>query len=211
MDLLSLAAESFVVALSGAAAPGPLMLTVIRESAGRNARVGVLLSTGHALLEMPMVILLALGLMSIDVTQVLFWLGLLGGTVLIAFGALTLKSSMKPDLFSEGVSSTSRTSNARLVALGSIASMSNPYWTLWWMAIGAAYIARATLLGGSGVLIFYIGHILGDAFVFVTISALTAGTGRALGGKGYRLVLIVTGLLLVALGANFVLSALGYL
>lgn len=53
---------SFLVGLSGTASPGPLLAVCIRESARSGFMAGPFISTGHALLELLVVMALALGL-----------------------------------------------------------------------------------------------------------------------------------------------------
>jgi len=185
------------------------MLTVIRESVGRDLRVGGLLSVGHALIELPVVLLLGLGLLHFDPTNVTFFLGIAGGVVLIAFGLPTLRSSTDASLPAMPASPTRGPSYLRLVLLGGIASASNPYWTLWWLTIGVVYVVQALVWGPLGLLAFYLSHISGDALVFVSVSAVTSKVGGALGGRGYRALLVVTAVVLIMIGAGFVLSALG--
>jgi len=208
IDMLRIALASFVVAFSGAAAPGPLLLTVVKESVGRDARVGLMLSLGHALVELPVVVLLSFGLVNIDPGSITFWLGIIGGIVLIAFGLLTLGSSMGSETAIDAKEPRTGTSALRLTLLGGVTSASNPYWTLWWLTIGVTSIVQAMVLGPIGLLVFYISHIAGDAVVFVSVSALTSRAKNILGGRGYRILLIVTGVILIVIGAGFVLSAL---
>jgi threonine/homoserine/homoserine lactone efflux protein len=208
IDLLGIALASFVVAFSGAAAPGPLLLTVIKESVGRDARVGAILSLGHALVEFPVVVLLSFGLVKVDPSGIMFWLGLIGGIVLISFGLLTLRATMKPETVINMGRMQTRTSAIRLALLGGMTSASNPYWTLWWLTIGVALVVQAMVLGPLGLLVFYLSHIAGDGVVFVSVSALTSRAKNVLGGRGYRALLIGTGVILIAIGASFVLLAL---
>lgn len=196
------------MALSGAAAPGPLLLTDIKESIGRDLRVGGFLSVGHALIELPVVLLLGVGLLHIDPTNVMLWLGTIGGAVLIAFGLLSLRSSAHAPQPTMSSTPPEKSSYLRLIALGGIASASNPYWTLWWLTIGVAYVAQALIFGPVGLFAFYLSHIAGDAVVFVSVSGVTSKVGSALGGRGYRILLVVTAATLIIIGAGFILSAL---
>src|SRR3972149_5217323 len=50
----------------------------------------------------------------------------------------------------------------RPVADGIIASISNPYWSLWWATIGLGYLALSSGQGLTGVAFFFAGHILAD-------------------------------------------------
>jgi threonine/homoserine/homoserine lactone efflux protein len=67
----------------------------------------------------------------------------------------------------------------RPVADGVVASVSNPYWSLWWATIGLGYLALSREQGIAGVAFFFAGHILADAawFLFVGLT-VSAGRGR---------------------------------
>jgi hypothetical protein len=56
--LLTIFASSFVIALSGALMPGPLLTATISECSQRGFIAGPLLITGHAILELVLVIAL---------------------------------------------------------------------------------------------------------------------------------------------------------
>jgi len=60
--LLAIFGGSFLIALSGALMPGPLFTLSVRETLRRGFWVGPLVATGHALIELVLVIALALGL-----------------------------------------------------------------------------------------------------------------------------------------------------
>ena len=60
--LAGLAATSFIVALSGALMPGPLLTVTVGEAARRGFWAGPLIIVGHALLELALVLLLLVGL-----------------------------------------------------------------------------------------------------------------------------------------------------
>ena len=60
--LLTIFCTSFVIALSGALMPGPLMTVTVTESSRRGAIVGPLMILGHSILELALVAGLLLGL-----------------------------------------------------------------------------------------------------------------------------------------------------
>ena len=61
-SLLTIFAGSFVVGLSGAMAPGPVLTVAISETLKRGFRAGPLIVLGHAILEIILLILIAAGL-----------------------------------------------------------------------------------------------------------------------------------------------------
>jgi len=62
LALLAIFGSSFLISLSGALMPGPLFTLSVRETLRRGFWVGPLLATGHALIELALVVGLALGL-----------------------------------------------------------------------------------------------------------------------------------------------------
>ena len=62
LGLLSLAVSAYVVGFSGALVPGPLTAMTVAESARRGFRAGPLLTLGHAVAEVAIVVALAVGL-----------------------------------------------------------------------------------------------------------------------------------------------------
>lgn len=195
---------SFLVALSGALAPGPLMVTAVREASHcRSIKPGLFLSLGHALAEAPVTAILMYGLLSVDEGFFPF-LSLLGGFFLVATGLLAV---LKPGQKSGG---TGKMIGARgfltLVALGATVSFSSPYWTTWWVTIGAAYVSKALTVGGLGVLLFYLSHEMGDLVVLGLISkAVASGTGT-IGEKGFKILLVLCNLAIIMIGVYFILE-----
>jgi len=78
---------AFVIALSGAMMPGPLLSVTISEVARRGFWAGPQLILGHGILELALVAALAAGLskfMENDLVPAI--IGLVGGTILIGMG-----------------------------------------------------------------------------------------------------------------------------
>ena len=60
--LFTIFCTSFILALSGALMPGPLLTVTVSESSRRGAHVGPMMIFGHSLLELALVIALLSGL-----------------------------------------------------------------------------------------------------------------------------------------------------
>jgi threonine/homoserine/homoserine lactone efflux protein len=138
--LFGIGGYSFVLALSGALMPGPLLAATVGESVRHGPRAGPLLIAGHAVLEFALVAALFLGLAPLltdhKVTAVI---GIAGGAVLLwtAFGmvrTLPVLSLTKDKAMNRG--------QGRLIVSGILLSLSNPYWTIWWATFGLAYILQ---------------------------------------------------------------------
>jgi len=202
---------SFVVALTGALMPGPVLALTISSVARRGFRAAPLIIAGHALLELALVIALVFGLSRlIDSGFVASIIGIVGGSVLIGIGTMT---SIKGRRSVNPLSSppTYATRDHMLVVSGVVLSLSNPYWFLWWATIGLTYLLWSLKLGTAGVATFFVGHTSGD-FAWHSVVALVIITGRRfISDSVYRRMLIVCGVALVGLGIYFIISGAQFL
>ena len=102
----------------------------------------------------------------------------------------------------------------RAVWLGILASISNPYWTLWWATVGLAFLTTAARSGPPGIAVFFLGHISGDLAWYTLVSVGASKGRRFLGTPLYNGVLFACAAILVVLGAWFIWYggrlALGY-
>jgi threonine/homoserine/homoserine lactone efflux protein len=173
--LIGIAAYSFMLALSGALMPGPLLTTTVGESVRHGPRAGPLLIAGHSVLELVLVAALFLGLAPLLTNNlVTAWISLGGGAILLWFAIGMFRSLPAISLEMTG---SSKNKLGRLVISGILISLSNPYWTVWWATFGLAYILQSRKSGLSGVIAFFLGHILADFFWYSLVS-FSIGTGR---------------------------------
>jgi len=168
ISLITIFCTSFVLALSGALMPGPLLTVTVSESSRRGATTGPLMIFGHGLLELALVIALISGLAPILVRDDVFiFISLTGGAVLLWMGISMLRSLPQLSLDCQpGSEKKSR----NLVVMGIVLSAVNPYWLLWWASIGLGYIMHSLKFGMLGVTAFFLGHILADLAWYGLIS-----------------------------------------
>ena len=82
-------------------------------------------------------------------------------------------------------------------------SLTNPYWSIWWITIGLGYLMGSLRFGLPGVMAFFAGHIAADLLWYSMISyAVSKGKGL-LGDKGYRYLLSACGIFLIFFGGWF--------
>ena len=154
--------SSFVIALSGALMPGPLLTATISESSQRGFAAGPLMIAGHALLELFLVIILLLGLAPFFQLPVVFVVCALAGSAILFWMAFGMLRNV-PKLSLSSAAGQGRLSHP--VLSGIIMSVSNPYWIIWWATIGIGYILYSWQFGVWGVIFFFTGHILAGAFL----------------------------------------------
>ncbi len=165
--LVTIFCTSFILALSGALMPGPLMTVTISESSRRGMISGPLMIFGHGLLELALVVALISGLAPILARDDVFILiSLTGGAVLLWMGFSMLRSLSGLTLDHKATNEKSR----NLVVMGIVLSAINPYWLIWWASIGLGYIMHSLKFGILGVTAFFIGHILADLAWYTLIS-----------------------------------------
>lgn len=174
LTLLSIFGSSFMIAFSGAMAPGPLTTVTISESSQRGAIAGPLLILGHGLLELALAAALLSGFAGVlGRKDVFVAIALLGGATLFWMGCSMLRglSALQPP--GAGGPATGR----NLVLAGIALSACNPYWLIWWASIGLGYILHSARFGLLGVAAFFTGHILADLLWYGLLS-LGVAKGR---------------------------------
>jgi threonine/homoserine/homoserine lactone efflux protein len=222
-SVAGIAITSFLVGLSGAMMPGPVLTVTIGETAARlrpdgpgangraqarGALAGPLIVLGHGILEVLLVAGIVLGLGKLLVLgPVIGAIALLGGAVLMwmawgtfkSVGSLSLRTGPKGE------------ARRHLVLAGLLTTLSNPYWIIWWATIGLSYIAISLRLGLAGLLSFYIGHILSDLFWYGSVSLTLAMGRRLLTDRTYRGLVTACAVLLLGFGLYFGYAGVRYL
>jgi threonine/homoserine/homoserine lactone efflux protein len=167
---------SFVIAFSGAMMPGPLLTVTISESARQGGWVGPKIIAGHAVLEIVLIAGILLGLAPFLQNDTFFILIAIAGGGIMIWMAWGMFNSL-PQLNINSDAETKKQGNIYLS--GILMSLANPYWIIWWATIGLGYILHSIKFGIIGVVLFFIGHILGDLVWYSGIS-FAIGKGRNL-------------------------------
>lgn len=209
--LLIIFSTSFVVALSGALMPGPLLALTISQAVRRGFWAGPLLILGHAILEIAIVAALVLGLRQLRGEGIFpAVIGITGGIVLIIMG-LGILARVRHRMSMPTADPPVGGRNRQGVVIGVLGSAANPYFFVWWLTIGASYLLWSLKLGAWGIASFYTGHILAD-LGWYTLVAFVVATGRkVMSDVVYRWVFIICGLALVGLGGYFIFTGASYL
>ncbi len=204
-DILTIFASSFVIALSGALMPGPLLTATISESSRRGFIAGPLMIAGHAILEMILVVALLLGLAPLFQLPVVFVVIALAGSVILCWMAVGMFRSL-PALRLSWETKQGKLNHP--VASGILMSISNPYWIIWWATIGIGYILYSRQFGIWGVVFFFAGHILADLAWYSFIAAAVAGGRHLLTDRLYRGLIAVCASFLLVFAGYFVYAGL---
>ncbi len=204
--LLTIFAGAFVVGLSGAMAPGPVLTVTISETLKRGFRAGPLIVLGHAILEILLLLLIAAGLGPFFQHPVVTTVFLsAGGVVMLWMGGqmvVTNKRTTEDALNAKGAESPYGP-----VLAGIVLSISNPFWIIWWVTVGMSFVTQSLQFGIAGLLSFYFGHILADLAWYSFVSFSVSAGRRLCPPVLYRIVFIVCGIALLCLGGLFIAKA----
>jgi len=207
---------SFLVALTGAMSPGPLLTYTIIQSAKTSQRgylMGLWVITGHAILEMVIIIGLLLGfsfvLKNIIVVRTI---GVVGGLILVLFGSSIVRDVYLDKISTEflnpvakkneGVAPLKNTGLENPVIGGIMVSMSNPYWWVWWATIGLAFMIQfgISFRQWPKLLAFFLGHEAGDLVWYLTVSTFAFFGLRHLNKRTYYGILVVCAVFMILFG-----------
>ena len=204
LELANIAVGSFVAAFSGALMPGPVLAITLAGSRRHGFWFGPLVALGHSLVELPVVVLLALGLLTVlDNRWVIAAIGCVG-SVAMAWMAVGL---LRQTRHAEGEAAEDVGPRIGGAGSGILATIANPYWYLWWISLGAVLMAGTAAAGWLGVAVFFIGHISAD-FACCGAASLGVAKGRRyLEGRVYKGLLMVCAVILFAMAARFLLLA----
>jgi threonine/homoserine/homoserine lactone efflux protein len=206
MGAWSLFAVGFILGLTGAMAPGPLLTVTITESTKRGGHVGPLVVLGHGILEIILLVLIVFGLGNILANRTLYTVFSFGGGIVM----ICMSISIIKSLGRYGLNPNTEAPDKALhpVLAGIIISLSNPYWFIWWLTIGMGYVMFAKGLGLAGILAFFIGHISSDLAWYSFVSYGIHMGRKYVSTPVIKGVLFVCSLFLVFFGFFFI--AKGY-
>ena len=197
-QLLEFSVLVIVISASGVMAPGPLFAANIAHGLRGGARSGIKMAIGHTIVELPLVILLGIGVFSLELFPEF-------RTIISVFGAITLFvfAAMQIKTIFRNKESTTNLKQGPLVS-GILLSALNPFFIIWWLAIGFKLISDAMLIWAfSGILILFILHIWMDFVWLGAISYLASKSSKILSNKNYKIIMIGLSVMLVYFGITF--------
>jgi len=204
-----------LVTSSGALSPGPLSVSTIGLGTKNGWKGGFKVSIGHTIVEFPLVLAIAFGVISFIYNELFkFVLGISGGIVLIALGFLMIKgilsSSSSDDLQEpdENISGYKKYLTSPLL-VGVLLSALNPYFIIWWIFIGGVLALESFVLAGFlGVLIMFVAHVWMD-YVWLTFLAYMPNKGKnLLSSQGYKVFMVCIASVLVIFGIDLLTTFL---
>ena len=204
---------AFLVALTGAMTPGPLLTYTVYKSIEAKKKaylVGLYVCLGHAILEFILILILLGGMGPfISLPIVIVIIGLLGGGLLVFLGGSLLKDlkRKKIDFSFLEISDDSNNNGPKKFSKhpilgGILISMSNPYWWFWWAVIGLNFMTQFSVSFGNQFEFwgFFWGHELGDFIWYFTIAAGLGLTHKFMTKRIYIGILIACSIFMIGFG-----------
>jgi len=181
--------------------PGPTFAVTVAKSY-RSQFAGALVALGHALVEVPLILLIYFGLAPFfqhDLVRLV--LSLLGGGMLVWLGIGMFRT--RAEVIEKG-----RDLPYNSVIAGVVTSALNPYFLIWWATIGSMLIMSSFTFGITGLVLFMLVHLLCDLLWLSFVSFLVWRTHSFWGRRFQSGLFIACSLLLVGFGGWFLTSGI---
>jgi threonine/homoserine/homoserine lactone efflux protein len=196
MNVIDFAAEVIFISVSGVLSPGPLFFANLIYGSKEGFYSGVKIASGHTIVELLLVILLAAGIFGFSyfklTSESIRIIGLVGGTAIIIFSTSQITNIIKRrrnidvanDKNKSSYSYFSKISNKgrrleRPFIIGLTFSALNPFFIIWWLTVGLKLISDSVYLFGivEGILILFSFHIWMD-YAWLSVTAYLMSKGR---------------------------------
>ena len=201
---------AFALGFALGAAPGPVQLLILSETAKRGLEGGLRVMLGANLTLLGVLVILALGFASLEPGPgVIRTLQAVGGSFLLWIGVVELRSIR--DEARSTVDAPSQGAVARLgpTTKGVAAVLLNPGAWVFFATTASALMANATVDGGTGAaLAAAVAMAVGVSCSDLTFTILGSGGRRLFGERGLRWIRMGLAALLVAIGVAFVTQAI---
>jgi threonine/homoserine/homoserine lactone efflux protein len=207
MELGEFVIEVIAVSASGVLAPGPLFLANLVHGTRQGAKAGLKVAYGHTVVEMPLVSLLAAGIVSslVVMNSYLDAIGLIGGVAILCFAAIQMLSLRKAKGDLARALPNSRGPFLTGIALTAL----NPFFLAWWLTVGLKLIADSLEFGIIiGVILVFGFHIWMDYAWLTGTAYLSARGASMLNSKYYMVALLGLNAVLIYFGLTFILGSI---
>ncbi len=200
--LIFLAIVAFI-SLSGVIMPGPIFATTVAKGY-QDARAGLKISAGHAVIEIPLIVAIFLGFEAVLKERSVFAaIGIIGGAFLIYMGISMVRTKMNGEQ-AHGSKLGPFTAGIALTAI-------NPYFLLWWATVGASLISIASGYGLIMLPVFAAVHLACDLGWLQFVSFSVNRSRTFLTGRRYRILFAGCGAILMFFALYFIASSISSL
>jgi threonine/homoserine/homoserine lactone efflux protein len=162
------------------------------------------MAIGHSIVELPLVILLGIGVFSLEIfPEFRTVISIFGAITLFVFAGIQIKTVLKKN------KNISIKPKQGPIVTGILLSALNPFFIVWWLTIGFKLISDAMMIWAfAGILIVFIFHIWMD-FAWLGITAFLASKSKKIiSNRNYKIMILVLSLTLIYFGITFLIDAI---
>ena len=190
------------VSVSGVMAPGPMFAANVSYGLRYGARAGLKIAVGHTIVELPLVILLGIGVFSLEAfPEFRTAISIVGAITLFVFAFLQIRSVLRKNK-DEYV----KTKQGPIV-VGIALSALNPFFIIWWLTIGFKLISDAMLIWAfAGILVMFALHIWMDFVWLGAVAWLAAKSSKIISNRNYKIIMIGLSGMLIYFGITFLID-----
>ena len=199
MELILFLASVFLISFTGAMMPGPVTAVVI-GNAKRSPWAGFVVASGHAVIEVPLVIFLAFYAANFMENPVIYAIVAFAGGAMLAFIGIDMIRSSSKDIEFEGKEMSA--------FIGGIVTTINPYFIVWWATTGLAMILQAKSFGNWVLIFFVIVHLSVDFIWDGLLGFLTHRFGVFNHPRAHKVLYIILGSCLMLVAGYFIYSGI---
>ena len=201
MDFFGFFAAVIVISASGVMSPGPLFASTVSTGMKEGKYSGLRVAAGHMVVELPLVILIGVGVLSLEgLPQFRDAVSLLGALSLFTFAGLQLRATFRKNIETEK-------SKYGAFLTGILLTGLNPFFIVWWLTIGIKLISDALLLWSfAGILIMFGLHIWMDYGWLFFVSAISSKGTRFLTNSRYKFSMLAINAVLIYFGITFIVN-----
>ena len=199
--MLAIIFSVIVLSLSGVMMPGPMFAGTVAKSY-RSPWAGTKVSIGHAIIEVPLILLIYFGFgrfFEHHVVQIV--LSLIGGAVIIWLGINMFRA--RKDVVESG-----KDLKYGAITTGIVMSAINPLFLLWWATVGSMLIMKIIAFGTAWLPVMIIVHWACDLVWLSLVSVLIYRTKALWGMKLQEWIFAVCSLLLLGFGVWYLISGI---
>ena len=190
-----------LTSLSGVMMPGPMFAVTLAKSY-KSPWAGTQISLGHAVIEVPLILLIYFGVAQFFENSVVrLALSLAGGGMIIWMGISLFRARAE-------VTQGGKDLPYSAFVAGIFMSGLNPFFLVWWVTVGSLLLMNFLDFSPAGLFIFITVHWLCDLIWLSLVSVIVYKTHSFWGRQLQGWVFIACSLLLIGFGGWFLVSGI---
>jgi len=198
-QIIEFAVTVIIISASGVMAPGPLFAANIAYGLQGGGKAGIKMAVGHTIVELPLVILLGIGVFSFEIfPEFRILISILGAITLFVFAGIQIKTTLQ-------MKETTFNLKHNAVLTGITLSALNPFFIIWWLSVGFKLISDAMLIWAFvGIIVVFLLHIWMDFVWLYSVACLAAKSSKILSNKNYKILMMGLSAMVIYFGISFI-------